>query len=152
MNIAEDIYEEVARIYGYDKIDILPMKYEVQDVPYTPLVDLTRKLEDILVRNLALAQTETYPRIGEKILNTFQTDIKTLYSLQNPTDSEMPYLRDTMTYGLLHHIIRNHKFFDECKIFDIGKVWTKGGNIETLKGGKVKKRFANEFVNEQSEL
>jgi phenylalanyl-tRNA synthetase beta chain len=125
MNIAEDIYEEVARIYGYDKIEALPMKYEVQNIAYTPLVDLTRKLEDVLARNLAVAQTETYPRIGEKMLNLFQTDTKTLYSLQNPTNPEMPYLRDTMTYGLLMHIVKNHKFFDGFKIFDIGKVWKK---------------------------
>jgi len=126
MNIPEDIYEEVARIYGYDKIDSLPMKYEVQDVAYTPLVNLTRTLEDILVRNLAVAQTETYPRIGAKTLNIFQKSLDSLYSLQNPVNPEMPYLRDEMTYGLLQHIIKNHKFFDECKIFDIGKIWHKG--------------------------
>jgi len=160
MNIPEDIYEEVARIYGYDKIDSLPMKYEVQDVAYTPLVNLTRTLEDILVRNLAVAQTETYPRIGAKTLNIFQKSLDSLYSLQNPVNPEMPYLRDEMTYGLLQHIIKNHKFFDECKIFDIGKIWHKGA--KAWKGRKdlwtipsalwTGRNFATDFVDEQYHL
>jgi len=37
----------------------------------------------------------------------------------------MPYLRGNMNYGLLEQVAKNSKFFDEFKIFDIGKVWNK---------------------------
>ncbi|MEI8091303.1 MAG: hypothetical protein WCG98_03490 [bacterium] len=53
--------------------------------------------------------------------------MKKLYWLQNPINPETPYLRDEMTYGLLNHVVKNHKFFDEFTLFDIGKVWKKNG-------------------------
>ncbi len=142
INIAEDMYEEVARIYGYDDIPTLPFTAEIQPVLYTPLVDLTRKLEDILVRSLHANQTETYPRIWDKTVSLFGLDMKKLYWLQNPINPETPYLRDEMTYGLLNHVVKNHKFFDEFTLFDIGKVWKKNGKA-------AKWKFANEFVDEQ---
>ncbi|MBU0627503.1 hypothetical protein KKG31_05690 [Patescibacteria group bacterium] len=82
-------------------------------------------MEDILVRNFAYSQTETYPWISEKTLNEFGVDKDTLYLLENPVNPEMPYMRDSMLYCLLAHVAKNSKFFDVFKIFDIGKVWNK---------------------------
>ena len=147
MNIAEDIAEEVARIYGYDCIQSLPLTFDVTPTPYTPFVQITRTLEDILVRNIGANQTETYPRIGEKTLEMFQTNKETCFCLQNPVNPETPYLRDQMTYGLLSHIIKNHKFFDTCKIFDFGKVWNK-----TNPSKDAKQKFASQFVQEDYEI
>lgn len=46
--------------------------------------------------------------------------------LQNPLNPEFPYLRDSMLYNLLTIASKSSKFFDQFKIFDIGKVWKKG--------------------------
>ncbi len=67
---------------------------------------------------------ETYPWVSEKLVNKDGTS-DMLYKLQNPTNPEMPYLRGNMDYELLAHVAKNSKFFDEFKIFDIGKVWNK---------------------------
>ncbi|MEI8008162.1 MAG: hypothetical protein WCI00_01610 [bacterium] len=71
LNIPEDIYEEVARIYGYDQIENIPLLSDITYTPYTEYVAIQRKLEDILVNTLGCNQTETYPRIGEKALHEF---------------------------------------------------------------------------------
>lgn len=124
MNIPQDIYEEVARIYGYDKIKILPLMSMTEHVPYTDEVSIQRKIEDVLVRNFACNQVETYPRVWDKFNKKDQyADIS--YKLQNPTNPEMPYLRGNMNSWLLEHVAKNSKFFDEFTLFDIGKVWNK---------------------------
>jgi phenylalanyl-tRNA synthetase beta chain len=122
MNIPEDIYEEVARIYGYDNIQTLPLMSVAQYVPYTDAVMIQRKVEDVLVRNFACNQVETYPRVSEKEIKELGGDSTVLYKLQNPTNPEKPYLRAGMHYELLAHTAKNSKFFDDFKIFDIGKV------------------------------
>lgn len=148
LNIQEDIFEEVARINGYDQIENIPLLSDTVYMPYTPYVALQRQLEDILVRSIGCDQVETYPWIGEKIVETFGKDKKILYMLQNPVNPEAPYMRDDMIYGLLAHTVKNSKFFDSFKIFDIGKVWTKGEGTREKGQGK----FASEFVHEEAQL
>ncbi|MEI7920202.1 MAG: hypothetical protein WCH65_08970 [bacterium] len=52
LNIAADIYEDVARIYGYDQIESLPLLSEMKYTAYTDYVATQRKIEDILVRTM----------------------------------------------------------------------------------------------------
>lgn len=147
VNITEDIYEEVARIYGYDQIDSLPLLSNTIYTPYTDYVAIQRKLEDILVRTIGCNQTETYPRIGAKVVQEFNKDKDALYMLQNPVNPEAPYMRDDIIYGLLSHTAKNSKFFDSFKIFDIGKIWNKEQGIENKDS-----KFASDFINEQTQL
>jgi phenylalanyl-tRNA synthetase beta chain len=123
MNIKEDIYEEVARIYGYDQIENIPLLSKTEHIPYNEYVAIQRKIEDILVRNMGCNQVETYPRVSEKEIKELGGDTNVLYKLQNPVNPEKPYLRAGMHYELFAHTAKNSKFFDEFKIFDIGKVW-----------------------------
>ena len=149
LNIPQDVYEEVARIYGYDQIENIPLLSNIAYKPYTEYVALQRKLEDILVRTIGCDQTETYPRISEKILLEFGKDKNTFYMLQNPVNLEAPYMRDNMCYGLLPHTAKNSKFFDNFKVFDIGKTWkkTQRKNEDTWISN-----FASDFVNEEMHL
>jgi len=71
LNIQEDIFEEVARIYGYDDIESLPLLSKTEYTPYNEYVAIQRKIEDILVRNIGCNQVETYPRVSEKELKEF---------------------------------------------------------------------------------
>jgi len=125
LNIQEDIYEEVARIYGYDQIENLPLLSNTEYTPYTEYVAIQRKLEDILTRTIGCNQCESYPWIGEKALQEFSRKKDNFYMLQNPVNPEAPYMRDDLIYSLLAHTAKNSKFFDSFKMFDIGKIWNK---------------------------
>ncbi len=152
LNIQEDIYEDVARIYGYDQIDNLPLLSTTTYIPYNEYVALQRKIENILVRNIHCNQVETYPRVSEKELNELGGDANILYTLQNPVNPEKPYLRAGMHYELLNHTAKNSKFFDEFKIFDIGKIRKKSEkNLKNLKDAS-NENFASSLVNETSQL
>lgn len=98
INITEDIYEEVARIYGYERIQALPLLSTIANTPYVPMVSLIRKLEECVVQDFHMDQTETYPWISSKIAQEFAVNPSDLYEFQNPVNPEMPYLRDDMLY------------------------------------------------------
>lgn len=148
LNIPEDIYEEVARIYGYDQIESLPLLSTTTYVPYTDTVNIQRALEDILVRSLGSNQIETYPRISEKMITTFGHDISHCYRLQNPVNPEAPYLRDNMIYHLIAHTAKNSKFFDNFTLFDIGHVWDKNH----LPLQSIVPQFSSTFIGEYMQL
>jgi len=52
MNIKEDIYEEVSRIYGYDNIGYKNIEWKVENVPYSMDVLVNRTVEETLVERM----------------------------------------------------------------------------------------------------
>ena len=69
INIKEDIAEEIARIWGYDQVEPQKMLTEVKNQPFSLDVELTRKLENLMIEQLRFDQVETYPWTSEEIVN-----------------------------------------------------------------------------------
>ncbi len=129
ISIQEDIHEEVARLYWYDKIPNQTLYWSLEPNTFLPFVKTQREIEEFLVLHWKFDQLETYPRVEEKILNIFETNKNNLLSLQNPVSPEQKFMRDCMIYNLLMHTKKNHKFFDKFKIFDIWKTWKVNDKI-----------------------
>lgn len=128
LTIPEDIIEEVARVYGYNRIQGKTQTGQVEFIPLSTPVKTLRKIEEVLVDQFKYDQVETYPRAEKKILSLFGTDTNTLYELQNPTAPELSFLRDKLIYNLLDYTAKNTKFFDQIQLFDYGKVWKKSSD------------------------
>lgn len=146
INIVEDIYEEVARIYWYEKIDSKNLYSDISLSKTPSLINLINNIEEIFVKKYNFNQVESYPWVWEKILNLFDIDLGNLYTIKNPIDLDKPYLRDDLDYVLINYVSKNSKFFEDFKIFDIGRVWSK-----LWSDGKVWK-FADELVGEKQQL
>ena len=124
MNIPADIYEEIARIYGYENIDSrgIPQS-SMKHVPYSSEVKLQRLIEDYLIQEAHMDQVETYPWAEEKSYNRFRAvDTNKLLTILNPTAPELSKLRPDMLYGMMELIEKNHRSFDEINCFDTGKI------------------------------
>lgn len=147
INIVEDLYEEIARIYWYNNIQEKPIKSDVVLPKTSSLVNLVRELEEIFVRDFNFNQVETYPWIWKSDLEDFDVNLENLYKIKNPIDSDKPYLRSDLDNILTNYIYKNSKFFDNFKIFDIGKVWNKWNAKNNLES-----RFANDVVWERLQL
>jgi phenylalanyl-tRNA synthetase beta subunit len=48
-----------------------------------------------------------------------------MYNLKNPIDTDRPYMRNDLDYILVNYIAKNSKFFENFKIFDIGRIRSK---------------------------
>lgn len=120
VQIAEDIYEEVARIYGYMNIpETLPKKWSGE-----ALVDKNRMFEEA-VRNylVGLGFSETYnlSLIPSKRLSDFGCE--KFVKIKNPLNERFNALRPSLFFGLLDCVNYNRsKGNSSLNLFETGNV------------------------------
>lgn len=113
-----DIIEEVARIYGYDKIpDIDHISVSVE--PKIDQASFNDNVRNILT-SLGFFEIITNSLLNEEIAEKFGLAIKVL----NPQSSEMSHLRPSLLPGMLQSVSNNLKVSERnLKFFEIGKVF-----------------------------
>ncbi|MFH0820064.1 MAG: phenylalanine--tRNA ligase subunit beta [bacterium] len=123
--IAEDVIEEVARIYGYNKINsFLPaIKLEVPKISSS--LRFEREVKDILFERLGMSEVSNYSFFSaEQIVKLGYRPTKFL-RLANPVSKEAEYLRFNLLGNLLLNINSNLRFSSEFRIFEIGSIFKK---------------------------
>ncbi len=125
ISIAEDIVEEVARMYGYAKIpahlpdmNIAPPKKDV-------VLDLKRRTQHILAFECGFNEVLNYSFVSPDWLSRLGMDTDSHLELDNPVAKDRPYLRRTMLPNLLSNVESNAHRFDEVAIFEIGRTFIK---------------------------
>ena len=120
----EELIEEVARIYGYDKVEPV--------TPYSPMLFPERnkdhfwadRVRDILV-SMKFTEVCNYSFISEKNSKDLDIDEKGLIEVHNPLSSEYKYLRPNLIINLIKNIKTNLSNYSEIKIFEVGNVFNK---------------------------
>jgi phenylalanyl-tRNA synthetase beta chain len=125
MNISEDLYEEIARLYGYNRIEPSISKEPVSYKPFQWLVYLNRICEDVLVHNYKVDQLQTYPWCDESFFDLFGYDRTQLVQLRNAVSPELSYLRPSLIPNLLLAVAKNSKIYPSFTLFDSGQTWNK---------------------------
>ncbi|MCR4306206.1 MAG: phenylalanine--tRNA ligase subunit beta, partial [Candidatus Daviesbacteria bacterium] len=121
-NIEEDIIEEVARMYGYEKIPPQELRGKLPEKIDQALFDLLYNLKLRLVE-LGLTEIQTYSFYSSKIINELRLTTNDLIKIANPISSETEYLRDEIWLNLLEKSAENLKYFKEVTVFEIGKAY-----------------------------
>jgi len=130
--LPQDLIEEVARMYGYEKIaPVFPVTSLSPSVE-NPVVRLEERVQDALVE-AGFTETYNYSFIGERDLETFQygtIDRAALVRLQNPYSEEYKYLRQNLIENLLKVAGENTRRLGgkDIRVFELGKAFqnTKG--------------------------
>ena len=132
ISIAEDIMEEIGRMYGYEKIPaVFPSASLLPPEPNLDLFWQERVRNSLL--EAGFTEVYSYSFIGEKDKELFQyslKDAKTLVEVTNPTSQDFKYLRSTLIENMTKAVEKNQKNFSKIKIFEMGKVFS---NKNTLK-------------------
>ncbi|MUH59792.1 phenylalanine--tRNA ligase subunit beta [Bifidobacterium canis] len=132
-----DLVEEVARIYGYDRIPIR--------VPHAPVeghVGLTadqlhkRQVADELAE-YGLVETLSYPFVGNADYKNFQIDSEAIEKVSveivNPLAGDRPFLRRELLLTLATTIQRNiHRGIDNVSCYEIGHVYLADPNAPAV--------------------
>jgi len=125
ISIPEDLIEEVGRIYGYEKIPkVFPRAALVPSAKNSELF-WERKIKNIL-KETGFSEVYNYSFIGQKDISLYQfARSKEVIEIENPISSFNRYLRPSLIPNLLKNTKENLKWFDEIKIFELGKIFYK---------------------------
>ncbi|MBN1915527.1 phenylalanine--tRNA ligase subunit beta [Candidatus Dojkabacteria bacterium] len=121
LNITEDIVEEIARIYGYEKIQPTFPARSIGAAKKNVLREFIIKVKRTLSA-LGLDEIYTYSFIGEGDYKNVNITTKGLIKIQNPLAPELSYVRNSISPSHLAKLEMNLKNFEEVNIFEISRV------------------------------
>lgn len=117
-----DIIEEIARLYGYEKIEPTLPLVALGLPPKQPWLELERKIKLFLAHSCHLNEVYHYSFYGPKELERFEFSHDHVV-LRNSLSEEHTHLRTTLLPGMLEGLVRNSTLFDRIGIFEIGKTY-----------------------------
>ena len=132
VTIPADLIEEIARIYGYDRIPTSLMSDELPPQRSNVELEIEEKLRDILV-GAGLQEVITYPLRNLETFAKLEPDAAALdpddyIRLANPLTPEREFMRRTLISGLLETVRDNLRFVERVAIYEIGRVyWPREG-------------------------
>lgn len=129
IELAEDVVEEIGRLYGYD---LLPRTLPQRSTKPTA-TNAYRELTHLVRKALARAganEVLTYSFVHEQVLKSAGQDSNDAYKLSNALSPELQYYRLSVTPSLLDKVHANIKGgYDEFALFEIGKSHSKKAGL-----------------------
>lgn len=139
INIEEDLIEEVARMYGYEKIPAQKLRGQQPEKMDQSLFELIYNLKKALAGQ-GLTEVQTYSFFSSVCLNNlgYNDELKKiLVRVSNPISSETEYLRQSVWPNLLEVMAKNVKQgFSDIAIFELGK------NYSVNQQGEVDEKYS----------
>ena len=129
INIAEDLIEEIARIYGLENIKSKPLKLSLNSKELETVFNLEYEVKYMLASKYDMHEVNSYIWYDSNMLKELgvkKDGIKVLGK------SENNILRDDLSFSLLNIVNENFKKNQEFGIFEIGTIINNGLNKRVL--------------------
>ncbi len=127
LGLEEDLLEEIARVYGYDRLPTRPMAFAA-DLPslsesHTPV---TAVKQHLVAR--AYQEVITYSFIDPKLHALLYPGVPAMV-LKNPISADMASMRTSLVAGLLQTLRNNlNRQQTRARLFEVGMVFLGGAN------------------------
>ena len=121
----EDLMEEVMRLHGVLNIKPKAPFNELQPTEYQDEIQLKDTARNVLT-GLGLNEVYNSTFISERAASAWPSPKPANMSfieLENPIAEDKKYLRPSLLSGIIRNIEDNFRFFDEVRLFEIGKVF-----------------------------
>ena len=130
LRIAEDIVEEIGRVYGYEKITTHLPAPQQKGVTVLPSFYVAEKIKNILV-SAGFSEVNLYTLVAKGVVET-----------AHPLADDKAFARENLTNGMMVCLEKNALNADvlglsAVKIFEIGRVFTPAGELTKLALGGV---------------
>ncbi|PIK15851.1 phenylalanine--tRNA ligase subunit beta [Halobacteriovorax sp. JY17] len=121
-----DLVEEIGRIIGYDNITPSSPKLTIEPVRLTPAQELHRRIRDFMVYNANSFEVNSYPLVGEKLLEKCSWPTRSGLDLLNSISKDHSIMRDSIIPNALAITATNVKNFNKFSFFELGRTYHKG--------------------------
>lgn len=124
-----DLIEEIARIYGYDKLDSIPTGVKERRGKYSFYQKTVKNIRQILC-DIGLNEVINYSFLSAREIEVFKLNLEEEYkdsvAILNPINEDFKFLRSMILPSLMKNIKNNinHNIKD-IGIFEISKVFRK---------------------------
>ena len=123
-----DLIEEVARVYGYDKIPKVIASYKMSDAPHSPVFKMERKVRERLVAE-GLQEILTCDLVGPQQVKLIVNEViseESIIRVMNPTSQDQSILRPSLMPGMLQVVKYNlDRQVPHLSLFEVGRIHIK---------------------------
>ncbi len=129
ISLEADLIEEIARLYGYEKFKVEPLKLDLTFKSLDNSYDEIYKLKRHLATKFNLHEVHSYLWYKTNFLNKYNIIKENTYLLGKKKDN---ILRDDLNLSLLEIANENASNYDKFGIFEVGTIINQNENIEKL--------------------
>lgn len=136
INIREDVAEEVARIYGYNKIPTTVIKSVSTKGGKNKKQHLDDKVIETLMSsglNQGLFYSFISPKALDSVLIPKDSSLRNVVKIKNPLGEDFSIMRTTAIPSIMEALSRNYaRNNEEVKLFELGKIYLPNADISKL--------------------
>ena len=124
INIAEDLIEEIARIYGYHRlpVNLPPLSFEYREENH--LYQWEEKIKQALAF-WGFTETINYSMISSQIMKNLEIKSEDCLKISNPLSDEWLFLRPSLIPSLLEISRKNPR--ENLRIFELSHIYLSQG-------------------------
>ena len=126
VSLKDDVMGDIARILGYVTFEEQPITIKIDHAVRQNDVLLDKRIREYLAYKCGFNEIYTYPWIDIKYINAAGIDTSSSVALATPPAPELKILRSSLVPGMIDAIVKNLRYFDNFKLFEVAQVFEKG--------------------------
>jgi phenylalanyl-tRNA synthetase beta chain len=125
-----DLIEEIARIYGLDRLPVTLMNDEMAPAAGNAALEFEDRVKDLLVQaglnEIVSYRLSTAAAEAKLFAPGTAADDRPYIEVVNPINPERDVMRHTLTTGLLESLASNARHHGRVALFEVGSVYLRG--------------------------
>jgi phenylalanyl-tRNA synthetase beta chain len=127
---AEDIIEEIGRLYGYNNIEPVSPLFNMDRAPVNKDLEKGNAVRDLFVRCFGASEVINYSFSGPAELEKVPFNKEKL--IETVAEKETPYLRYSLAPALIKNVFENLKNFRDFSLFEFSRIFTADGEKKRI--------------------
>lgn len=120
---AEDVVEEIARLYGFNEITSTLPTFETVPPAVNAVRSMERKIKSVLAGECHATEVYNYSFVSPQFLDRIGASHETHLELDNPIAKDRPLLRRSLVPNMLINVEENAHRRDSVYLFEIGRTY-----------------------------